>query len=155
MPHTTQPLSLESILTTTQDKMQQLLKVLKNETSVLEKNNIEEFEGINKEKITLTEQIEKNEQLRIQFLTTKSLNPNEPTQWLKNNKLNSLWSKIKELSEQAQKQNQINGLVINGNRNRVQTKIEILSASPPAAELVYSASGENIKQRNSNTLAHA
>jgi len=155
MQHTTQPLSLESILTTTQDKMQQLLKVLKNETSVLEKNKIEEFEGITQEKITLTEQIEKNEQLRIQFLTSKSLNPNEPAQWLKNNKLNSLWSKIKELSEQAQKQNQINGLVINGNRRRVQTQIEILSASPPAAELVYSASGENIKQRNSNTLAHA
>ena len=155
MPHTTQPLSLESILTTTQNKMQQLLKVLKNETSVLEKNNFEEFEGITQEKITLTEQIEKNEQLRIQFLTTKSLNPNEPTQWLKNNKLNSLWSEIKKLSEQAQKQNQINGLVINGNRRRVQTQIEILSASPPAAELVYSASGENIKQRNSNTLAHA
>lgn len=155
MQHTTQPLSLESILTTTQEKMQQLLKVLKNETSVLEKNNIEEFEGITQEKITLTEQIEKNEQLRIQFLTTKSLNPNEPTQWLKNNKLNSLWSKIKELSEQAQKQNQINGLVINGNRHRVQTQIEILSASPPAAELVYSASGENIKQRSSKTLAHA
>ena len=155
MPHTTQPLSLESILTTTQDKMQQLLKILKNETSVLEKNNFEEFEGITQEKITLTEQIEKNEQLRIQFLTTKSLNPNEPTQWLKNNKLNSLWTEIKKLSEQAQKQNQINGLVINGNRRRVQTQIEILSASPPAAELVYSASGENIKQRNSNTLAHA
>lgn len=155
MQHTTQPLSLESILTTTQDKMQQLLKVLKNETSVLEKNNFEEFEGITQEKITLTEQIEKNEQLRIQFLTTKSLNPNEPKQWLKNNKLNSLWSKIRKLSEQAQKQNQINGLIINGNRRRVQTQIEILSASPPAVELVYSASGENIKQRNSNTLAHA
>jgi len=155
MQHTTQPLSLESILTTTHDKMQQLLKVLENETSVLKKNNFEEFEGITQEKITLTEQIEKNEQLRIQFLTTKSLNPNEPTQWIKNNKLNSLWSKIKKLSEQAQKQNQINGLVINGNRRRVQTQIEILSASPPAAELIYSASGENIKQRNSNTLAHA
>lgn len=154
MPHTAQPLSLESILTTTQDKMQQLLKVLKNETSILEKNNIEEFEGITQEKISLTEQIEKNEQLRIHFLTSKSLNPNEPSQWLQNNKLNSLWAKIKKLSEQAQKQNQINGLVINGNRRRVQTQIEILSASPPAAELIYSASGENIKQRNSNTLAH-
>lgn len=155
MPHTAQPLSLESILTTTQDKMQQLLKILKNEISALERNKVEEFEDITQEKITLTEQIEKNEQLRIQFLTSKSLNPNEPTQWLQNNKLNSLWSKIKKLSEQAQKQNQINGLVINGNRRRVQTQIEILSASPPAAELIYSASGENIKQRNSNTLAHA
>ncbi len=154
MQHSTQSLSLENILIITQDKMQQLLQVLKNETLVLEKDNIEELEKITQEKIILTEQIEKNEQQRIHFLTIRSLNPNEPKQWLQDNKLISIWSKIKELSEQAQKQNQINGLVINGSRRRVQTKIEILSTSAPAVELTYSASGENINQRTSNTLAH-
>jgi flagellar biosynthesis/type III secretory pathway chaperone len=155
MQHSTQSLSLETILTFTQDKMQQLLHVLKNETSILEKNNIEELEGITLEKIALTEQIEKGEQQRVQFLSAKSLKPNEPAQWLNNNKLISLWANIKKLSEEAQKQNQINGLVINGNRRRVQTQIEILSTSSPAVELTYSSSGENINQRNSNTLAHA
>lgn len=155
MQPTTQSISLETILRFTQDKMQQLLQVLLNETSVLKENNIDELEKITLEKITLTEQIEKNEQQRIHFLTTKSFNPNEPAQWLENNNLISIWAKIKTLSAQAQKQNQINGLVINGNRRRVQTKIEILSASSPAVELTYSASGENIKQRISNTLAHA
>ena len=155
MPNTTQSISLESILTTTHDKMQQLLIILKNEASVLEKNKLEEFDIITQKKIALTEQIEKNEQLRIHFLKNKSLNPNEPSQWLQSNKLNSLWSEIKKTSEQAQKQNQINGLVINGNRRRVQTKIEILSSTPIATELTYSASGENIKQRNSSILTHA
>lgn len=135
--------------------MQQLLDLLINETSLLKKNDIEELEAITQKKITITEQIEKNEQQRIHFLTIRSLNPNEPKQWLLDNKLISIWSKIKDLSEQAQKQNQINGLVINGNRRRVQTKIEILSTSAPAVELTYSASGENINQRNSKTLAHA
>ena len=155
MQHSTQSLSLETILTFTQDKMQQLLHVLKNETSILEKNNIEELESITLKKIALTEQIEKGEQQRVQFLSAKSLKPNEPAQWLNNNKLISLWANIKKLSEEAQKQNQINGLVINGNRRRVQTQIEILSTSSPAVELTYSSSGENINQRNSNTLAHA
>lgn len=154
MQHSTQSLSLENILTFTQDKMQQLLQVLKKETSVLEKNNIEELEKITQEKITLTEQIEKNEQQRIHFISIRSLNPNEPKQWLQDNKLISIWTEIKKLSEQAQKQNQINGLVINGNRRRVQTEIEILSTQAPAAELTYSSSGKNIKQRDSNTLAH-
>jgi len=154
MQHATQSLSLENILLISQDKMQQLMQVLKNETSALEKNNIEELENITREKLTLTEEIEKNEQQRIHFLSIRSLNPDEPKQWLQDNKLISIWSKIKELSEQAQKQNQINGLVINGNRRRVQTKIEILSTSAPAVELTYSSSGENINQRNSNTLAH-
>lgn len=154
MQHTNQSISLETILTSTQEKMHELLQLLNDETTVLKKSNIEELEIITQKKITLTKQIEENEQQRIHFLSAKSLNPNEPAQWLQNNKLISIWEKIKTLSEQAQKQNQVNGLVINGNRNRVQTQIEIFTTSSPAAELVYSASGQNIKQRDSNTLAH-
>jgi len=154
MQKTNHYLSLETILAFTQNKMHKLLSVLKNESIVFKKNNVEELEVITQEKITLTEEIEKNEQQRIHFLTAKSLDPNKPAQWLQTKKLKSLWAEIKQLSEQAQKQNQINGIVINGNRRRVQTQIEILYTSSPAVDLVYSASGENVKQRNSNTLAH-
>ena len=41
--HPTQPHSLESILETSLDKMQQLLKTLTDETSALKNNDIEEF----------------------------------------------------------------------------------------------------------------
>lgn len=155
MQQPAQPLSLESILATTLDSMQRLLKVLLAETAALKKNKIEEFTTIAQEKTILTEQIEEGERMRIQYLTKKSLNPNEPSQWIQSDKLEALWSKIKETSTQAQKQNQINGLVINGSRRQTQTKIDILSASPPSSELIYSASGENIKQHNSNTIARA
>ena len=148
-------LSLETILIFSRDKMQQLLNLLKKEATLLAKNNIDKLESITQEKITLTEQIEKNEQQRIHFLTAKSLNAAEPAQWLENNKLISIWREIKELSEQAQKQNQINGQVIFGNRRRLKTQIEILSTSAPAVELTYSASGENVNQHDSNTLARA
>ena len=147
--------SLETILTTTQDTMQQLLQILLNETAALEKNNIDKFTAITQKKIVLTEEIEKSEQMRVQYLIKNSLNPNEPSQCIQGDKLNTLWNKIKDLSTQAQRQNQVNGLVINGNRRQVQTKIDILSANPPSSELVYSSSGENIKQRNSNTIARA
>jgi flagellar biosynthesis/type III secretory pathway chaperone len=139
MLNTKQSLALETILIFTQEKMQQLLQILKNETVILEKNNIEEFGSITLTKTLLTDEIEKNEQQRVHFLTSHSLNPNEPAQWLKNNKLISIWGDIKELSEQAQKQNQITGLIINGNRRRIQAQIEILSNTSPAVELVYSA----------------
>lgn len=154
MSYATHTLSLETILAVTQDKMQKLLQLLNNETAALEKNDIEAMESITLEKITLTEQIEKNEQERIHFLTENKLNPNEPKQWLKSNNLLAIWNEIKKLSEQSQKQNQINGLVINGNRRRIQTQIEILSSSSPSVELVYSASGESVSQRVSKTLAH-
>lgn len=147
--------SLESILNTTLERMQQLLKALVNETSALKNNDIEKVEATTAEKIILTEQIEESEKQRIHFLSTRGLDSSKPSEWLHNKKLNSLWKKIKNVSEKAQRQNQINGLVINGNRRQVETKIEILCASPPAVELVYSSSGENIKQRNSNTIARA
>ena len=155
MQHSTQPTSLESILATAQEKMQQLLKVLLNETTALKKNNLDELETITEEKIILTEQIEKNEQQRIHFLTIRGLNPSTPSEWLHSENLKAIWSEIKDVSEQAQKQNQINGMVIHGNRHRVQAQIDILNAAPPSVELVYSASGENIKQRNSTSIAQA
>jgi len=154
-PSTQQPISLEFILATAQEKMQQLLKVLLNETAALQKNNLDELEAITEKKITLTEQIEKNEQQRVHFLTIRGLNPSSPSEWLHSEKLKALWNEIKNISEQAKKQNQINGMVIHGNRHRVQAQIDILNAAPPSVELVYSASGENIKHRNSNPLAQA
>ena len=98
-----QSLSLEVILNTTQDKMSKLLHSLKNETSALERNNIDELQSITEEKTSLTTQIEKNEQQRIHFLTNEKLNPNEPTQWLDNNKLINIWEEIKDLISESTK----------------------------------------------------
>jgi len=149
-------LSLESILTISLDKIQQLLKILQQETELLKKNNIAELENLTLKKTNLTEQIESNEKQRVNFLNAKSLNPNQPEQWLKTPHLITIWDSIKDFAEQSKKQNQINGLVINRNRNRVKTQIEILSRSSlPPTDLVYSASGEGVKQRSPNTLARA
>lgn len=147
-------LTLETILTSTYEKMDNLLQVLKNEILVLKNEDVKELEDITLKKIALTEEIEKNEMIRVKFLNEKSLDPNEPRQWINNKKLISIWSNLKNISEQAQKQNQINGMVINGNRRRIQAKIEIFSTSSPASELIYSASGENINQNNSKIIAH-
>lgn len=149
-------LLLENILTANAEKLQQLLQLLKIETESLKKNNIDELEAITQKKIVLTEQIEKIEQQRIDFLTQKSLDPNKPTQWLKSKKLISIWQEIKTIATHSKKQNQVNGLVINGNRNRIKTQIEILTTSSlPAADVAYSSSGESIQQRDSKTLALA
>jgi len=154
MPHAIHTLSLDTILLFTQDKMKQLLDVLKLETHVLEKNNIEELESITQEKIQLTEQIEKSEQRRIAFIAEKALDPNEPQQWIKGEKLSTLWQKIKITSEQCQKQNMINGLIINGSRRRVQAQMNILNFASPNNELVYSATGTSVNPHSSKSLAH-
>lgn len=149
-------LSLENILASSADKLQQLLQLLKIETEVLTKNNIDELENITQKKIILTEQIEKLEQQRIDCLTQKTLDPNKPKQWLQTKNLISLWKKIKSVAADSKKQNQVNGLVINGNRNRIKTQIEILSTSSlPAVAVSYSSSGESIQQRDSKTIALA
>lgn len=156
MQTTRSDFSLEKILTRYTTSMQQLLSFLQDETAVLKTNDIPRLEEITLNKIAITEQVEKNEQLRIQFLSQHSLDPNQPEHWITNSTLNSLWNQLKEVAGECQKQNKINGLVINGYRNQVKTKIEIFSTSSlPAADLVYSSAGESIQQRNSKTLAHA
>ncbi|MFK5913952.1 MAG: flagellar protein FlgN [Woeseiaceae bacterium] len=147
--------SLINILSSTQDKVTQLLKLLLLETKMLEKNDIEALETITLKKVDITEQLEKSDQQRIAFLTSYSLNPDNPQQWLKTNEQKKIWQEIKTLSIKAQKQNQINGQVINGSRNRIQSQIQILNALPPSPELTYSAKGANIQQHTSNTLARA
>lgn len=152
----TSSVSLEKILTLCSKSMQQLLMLLQDETAVLKTNDISRLEEITSNKIAITEQVEKNEQLRIQLLSQYSLDPDQPSQWITNARLKSVWNELKGIASQCQKQNQINGLVINGYRNQVKTQIEILSTSSlPEADLVYSSAGESVQQRNSKTLAHA
>lgn len=146
-------LSLETILAFTHDSMKQLLLVLNDETKFLKENNLAELQGITQKKLTLTEQIENSEKKRIRLLTELKLDPNEPVQWLQTKALKKLWQQIKTVSEASQKQNQINGIVINKNRHRIQTQLDILNATP-ASEMVYSASGMSVRQRGLNTLAH-
>ena len=149
-------LLLENILADSAKKLQQLLQLLKVETEALKESNIDELENITQKKIALTEQIEKIEQQRIDFLIQKSLDPNKPKQWLKSKKLISIWQEMKTIATNSKKQNQVNGLVINGNRNRIKTQIEILNTSSlPATDIAYSSSGESIPQRDSKTLALA
>ena len=149
-------LLLENILADSAKKLQQLLQLLKIETEALKESNIDELESISQKKIVLTEQIENIEQQRIDFLIQKSLDPNKPKQWLKSKRLVSIWQEMKKIAIDSKKQNQVTGLVINGNRNRIKTQIEILNTSSlPAADLAYSSSGESISQRDSKTLALA
>jgi flagellar biosynthesis/type III secretory pathway chaperone len=150
---TAHTLSLETILSFTHNSMKQLLLVLNNETKLLKENNPDALQDITQEKLKLTEQIENSEQQRIHLLTELNLDPNEPAQWLQTRSLKILWQQIKTVAEASQKQNQINGIVINSNRHKIQTQLDILNASP-AVDLVYSATGMSVKQRGLNTLAH-
>ncbi len=148
-------LSLEPVLEASIEAMQQLLQLLKYETEMLKNNDIEGLEKITGDKTRLAEKIERLEQQRIVVVKQQNADPAEPRQWLINATLQKQWQKLRNVSEQAQRQNQVNGLVINGRRNSIQTQIEILCNARPATDLVYSANGKNIKQDNSSTLARA
>lgn len=149
-------LSLETIISICSEKMQQLLRLLQEETSILKVKDIKRLEEITLNKMSITEEVEQHEKLRVELLSECSLDPNQPKQWITNAGLKASWNELKEFAKQCKKQNQINGLVINGYRNQIKTQIEILSTSSlPEADLVYSSAGEGIQQRKSKSLAHA
>lgn len=69
--------------------------------------------------------------------------------------LNVLWKNLLEAAAACQKQNQINGAIINTTRRYAEQATIILNGIQPATELHYDSSGETISGRQPRTLAKA
>lgn len=68
---------------------------------------------------------------------------------------NSLWKKLLEAAGACQKQNQVNGAIINTTRRHAEQATNILNGIQPATELHYDSSGETISGHQPRTLAKA
>ncbi len=69
--------------------------------------------------------------------------------------LNALWKNLLEAAAACQKQNQINGAIINTTKRYAEQATIILNGIQPATELHYDSSGETISGRQPRTLAKA
>ena len=143
---------MEACLAKTEQDMQQLLNILHEEKQNLSENNIDSLESIAENKLEVTARINEHEQVRLSILTSLDINPEQPEKWLISGKLQDSWKAIKETAKQSQKLNHIIGIIISGNKNRVQKQLAILQ-STPVPEITYSQSGSCVNQTSSTTLA--
>lgn len=142
--------------------LQQLLVALNNEHKALVDKNIDSIQTISEEKIVLMEHLEDLNKERRNLLDNAGLditstgvgdflqNSNSP----RAPQMKALWDEISNISKQCDKQNNINGIIIESNKRHTENALSILQGKPQSTEL-YSNKGESIKSSHQQTLIRA
>jgi len=142
--------------------LQQLLVALDNEHKALVDKNIDSIQTISEEKIVLMEHLEDLNKERRNLLDNAGLditstgvgdflqNSNSP----RAPQMKALWDEISNISKQCDKQNNINGIIIESNKRHTENALSILQGKSQNTEL-YSNKGESIKSSHQQTLIRA
>ncbi len=142
--------------------LEQLFHALENEYQALSDNDTQAIESIAQEKTMLMEQLEDLNKERRTLLEAAGLNLNTSgvDDFLNSStipdkpKLKTLWGNISSLSKQCDKQNNINGIIIENNRRHTENALSVLQGKQQTAEL-YSSKGQSIKMAKNQTLTRA
>ena len=142
--------------------LQQLLVALNNEHKALVDKDIASIQSISEEKIVLMEHLEDLNKERRNLLDNAGLditstgvgdflqNSNSP----RAPQMKALWDEISNISKQCDKQNNINGIIIESNKRHTENALSILQGKQQNTEL-YSKKGESIKPSHQQTLIRA
>ncbi len=142
--------------------LKQLLNALNLEHKALAENNFQSVEDIAKDKIVLMEHLEDLNKERLVLLDAAGFDSESKDieAFLKHNRspraplIQSSWKEISNLSNQCEKQNNINGIVIENNRQHTENALSILQGKQQNTEF-YSKKGAPIKSSKNQTLIRA
>ncbi len=161
-PTTAITTKITPLLEETASYLEQLFQALLNENKALADDNIQAVQEIAQEKVLLMEQLEDLNKERRSLLETAGLDLSATgiDDFFSNNSitkssgLSALWKTIATLSKQCEKQNNINGIVIENNKRRTESALSILQGKQQTTEL-YSNKGQSIKMSGKQTLIRA
>jgi len=142
--------------------LEQLFNALESEYTALSDNDIQAIQSIAKEKVILMEQLEDlNKERRILLeeaglnLSSNGIDDFFNSKTLpKNPKLQKLWSSISSLTKQCEKQNNINGIIIENNKRHTKDALSILQGKQKSTEL-YTNKGQTINTSTKKILIRA
>lgn len=142
--------------------LQQLLNALNNEHKALSENDHKSLHEISEEKILLMEHLEDLNKERRVILENAGLDITstgiedffQNTTSAKAPHMKALWAEVSKVTRQCDKQNNINGIIIEANKRHTENAISILQGKQQNTEL-YSKNGESIKSSHKQTLIRA
>ncbi len=142
--------------------LEQLQQALKNEYQALSDNNMPAIETIAREKTVLMDSLEDLDKERRNILSSAGLNLRATgiEDFLQNDnsgqaaELKTTWTKIADLTRQCEKQNNINGIIIENNKQHTENALSILQGKQQGTEL-YSRQGKSIKTAAKQTVIRA
>lgn len=133
---------LLSLLQNIQEHSQKLLECLALEKTMLDKNQLESLADISNKKQILLEQLNKLDTQRAAYSTEKNFNT-----FIVNTKdrlLMQQWKNTRQVITACQKQNEINGRLINKRSLINQDILAILSGRNQQSDNTYNAKGSQI-----------
>ncbi len=153
---------LALMLSQEQSTVDQLKQVLKQESVALAQRNIQDIESSASIKSKLLKTFSKQVQARLRYLSTQKLEASETGLLQLLDTLNiasketieQQWSKLKQDFQFLQKQNELNGLVIQNSQARNRSLLNILHGNKNQPNL-YNESGAAQAQANSQSLGEA
>lgn len=152
---------MTALLKTIAERLSQLLQALEAEYQALSANDVEKMQQTAEDKTTLTEQLERLELKRSILLKNAGLDQDKTgmTAYLQrqpdaDNAMEKHWQEIEQITRKCEKQNKVNGIIIESKRRRANTALAILKGQSNTTEL-YTAEGTAVAPQNPRTIARA
>lgn len=137
-----------------------LQETLQTEYRALSDNDRQGIEQAARDKSRLTALLDDLEQERVSLLREAGLDLDRSGvmaylsrhQQREANPVATLWQEIEQLSRECEQQNRINGIIIEHNRKRTETALNILQGQTGTTEL-YSSSGNTVSSSSRQSIA--
>lgn len=148
MPQPPAPrVAMQRVLTETVEALEQMARVLQEETERLKSRRVDGLEQLLGTKLSLAQTLERCEQDRRRVVGEAGFG-SDPVgmrdflgRWA-DAELNDHWEQMTALLKQVHLINQANGMVINGSLAQVQRQLALLRGDGPAAAGVYDTQGQ-------------
>lgn len=141
------------------DSLESMLQLLRQEEECLRRRDVTALAEVTAKKHALVEELQQLEQ-RCRHSMAATLPPGEPCQpdsWVAqcaDTSLQRLWGDMKQQAELCQRQNRINGQLLEGSQRFARQMLELLlGGAEGAAPKLYNARGEQGAIQSANSYA--
>ena len=155
--------ALELLFRDIYESLSELSLVLDNEFTALKEQNVEGLRQATLDKDRLSDKLDELEKARCQILEHTSFNLDRISMQLyiqerfsdQGEALLTMWDMIAELAKACEKQNSVNGIVIENKRKQTKEALSILQSGEVAQTELYDADGASVGPAHGSTVARA
>lgn len=150
--------NLHKVIRQLSEGMTHLHQALEQECQALSDNDLNTLQSIAEKKRSLSQGLDALEEKRMALFRETGFSPDNAGMQALFDKapvdVNKAWTTLETLTKRCQRQNNINGMVVDNNLRRVQMALAILQGQTIETEL-YNSTGTAITARNAQPLAQA
>lgn len=150
--------NIHKVIRQLSEDMTHLYQALEQECQALSDNDLNTLQSIAEKKRSLSQGLDALEDKRKALFRQTGFSPDNTGMQALFDKapldVNKAWTSLETLTRRCQRQNNINGMIVDNNLRRVQMTLAILQGQTFETQL-YNSTGTTLTVRNSQPLAQA